>query len=64
VTACISGNQVYHKLRFESGVHRVQRVPDTEQAGRIHTSTMTVAVMPEPKEVSVLDIEILFYNSS
>jgi peptide chain release factor 1 len=51
VTTCISGRQVYRRLKFESGVHRVQRVPSTEQAGRIHTSTMTVAVMPKPEEV-------------
>ncbi|HUS05367.1 MAG TPA: peptide chain release factor 1 [Bryobacteraceae bacterium] len=53
VIALISGNRVYSKLRYESGVHRVQRVPSTEQQGRIHTSTVTVAVMPEADEVEV-----------
>ena len=53
VTALISGNKVYSKLKFESGVHRVQRVPSTETQGRIHTSTITVAVMPEADEVEV-----------
>ncbi|MBI2594161.1 PCRF domain-containing protein [Candidatus Curtissbacteria bacterium] len=47
VVAKISGRQVYQKLRFESGVHRVQRVPKTESSGRVHTSTATVAVLPE-----------------
>lgn len=51
----VSGDAVFRKLRFESGVHRVQRVPATEAQGRIHTSTATVAVMPEAEEV---DIEI------
>jgi peptide chain release factor 1 len=45
---------VWQTLRFESGVHRVQRVPETEQAGRIHTSTATVAVLPEAEEVDVV----------
>lgn len=43
----IKGKRVYSKLKFESGVHRVQRVPQTETQGRIHTSTATVAIMPE-----------------
>ncbi len=47
----VTGNRVYSKLKFESGVHRVQRVPKTESQGRIHTSTITVAVMPEAEEV-------------
>jgi len=51
----VSGEAVFRKLRFESGVHRVQRVPATETQGRVHTSTATVAVMPEAEEV---DIEI------
>ncbi len=50
----IAGNGVYGRLKFESGVHRVQRVPVTEKAGRIHTSTATVAVMPEIEETEVL----------
>lgn len=49
----ISGNKVYSRLKFESGVHRVQRVPRTEASGRIHTSAATVAVMPEVEEVEV-----------
>ncbi|MFH1461994.1 MAG: peptide chain release factor 1 [bacterium] len=49
----IKGKDVYKHLKFESGVHRVQRVPKTETAGRIHTSTITVAVMPEAKDVDV-----------
>jgi peptide chain release factor 1 len=52
-SASISGNGVYSTLKFESGVHRVQRVPETEAQGRIHTSTVTVAVMPEADEVDV-----------
>ena len=51
----ISGENVFSKLKFESGVHRVQRVPTTESSGRIHTSAATVAVLPEPEDV---DIEI------
>lgn len=55
VIASVTGKGVYAKLKFESGVHRVQRVPDTEGSGRIHTSAATVAVLPEAEEV---DIEI------
>ncbi len=47
----VTGDDVYGTLKFESGVHRVQRVPDTEQSGRVHTSAATVAVMPEAEEV-------------
>jgi peptide chain release factor 1 len=50
----INGEDVYKKLRYESGVHRVQRVPATEAQGRVHTSTATVAVLPEAKEVDVV----------
>jgi peptide chain release factor 1 len=53
VIAMIEGDRVYSKLRFESGVHRVQRVPQTEASGRIHTSAVTVAVLPEAEEVDV-----------
>jgi peptide chain release factor 1 len=53
VIALISGNKVYSKLKYESGVHRVQRVPVTEQQGRVHTSAVTVAVLPEADEVEV-----------
>ena len=49
----ITGHGAYSKLKYESGVHRVQRVPETESGGRIHTSTITVAVMPEAEEVDV-----------
>ena len=53
VIAMIEGDRVYSKLRYESGVHRVQRVPATEASGRIHTSAITVAVLPEAEEVDV-----------
>jgi peptide chain release factor 1 len=53
VSALVSGEQVYSKLRFEAGVHRVQRVPATEAQGRIHTSACTVAVLPEVDDVDV-----------
>lgn len=51
--AIIEGDKVYSKMRFESGVHRVQRVPQTESSGRIHTSAVTVAVLPEAEEVDI-----------
>ncbi len=64
----VSGKSVYKRLKFESGVHRVQRVPDTEAQGRIHTSTATVAVMVEPEEVELVvnpgDLKIDTYRSS
>src|SRR4030095_16038047 len=53
VIAMIEGDRVYSRLRYESGVHRVQRVPATEASGRTHTSTATVAVLPEAEEVDV-----------
>ncbi len=53
VVAMISGKGAYSKMKYESGVHRVQRVPETESGGRIHTSTASVAVMPEAEEVDV-----------
>ena len=52
----IEGKDVYERLKFESGAHRVQRVPETETQGRIHTSACTVAVMPELDEVDEVDI--------
>lgn len=55
IIATVSGRGVFSKLKFESGVHRVQRVPDTETQGRIHTSAATVAVLPEAEEI---DIEV------
>lgn len=64
----ISGRDAYKQLKFESGVHRVQRVPETESQGRVHTSTATVAVMPEAEDVEVEikdeDIRIDVYRSS
>lgn len=54
VTFEIRGAGVYGDLQFESGVHRVQRVPETEKSGRVHTSTVTVAIMPEPEAVDVV----------
>ena len=65
IVMAISGDKVYSALKFESGVHRVQRVPSTESQGRIHTSTATVAVMPEAEEVDIkiedkdLDIQVM-----
>jgi peptide chain release factor 1 len=56
IIARVAGNDVYAKLKFESGVHRVQRVPATEAQGRIHTSTCTVAVLPEAEEVDAIDL--------
>ncbi|MBX7230494.1 MAG: peptide chain release factor 1 [Bdellovibrionales bacterium] len=53
VIASISGEKVFSKLKYESGVHRVQRVPQTEASGRVHTSTITVAVLPEAESVDV-----------
>jgi peptide chain release factor 1 len=53
IIASISGQQVYSRLKYESGVHRVQRVPVTESQGRIHTSAVTVAILPEAEEVDV-----------
>ena len=62
------GEGVYSRLKFESGVHRVQRVPETESGGRIHTSTATVAVLPEMEEVDVqlnpADIEMQVFRAS
>src|SRR6516165_5584403 len=53
IVASIQGNKVYSKLKYESGVHRVQRVPATEQQGRIHTSAATVAVLPEAEDIDI-----------
>ena len=68
VVALIEGKRVYSRLKYESGVHRVQRVPATEASGRIHTSTATVAVLPEAEEVDVKieekDLRIDVYRSS
>ena len=64
----VNGAGAYSRLKFESGVHRVQRVPETESGGRVHTSTATVAVLPEMEEVDVqinpADIEMQVYRSS
>ena len=67
VSFMIEGDGAYSRLKFESGVHRVQRVPDTETQGRIHTSTVTVAVLPEAEEVEVdinpADLQIDTYRA-
>jgi peptide chain release factor 1 len=68
VIASITGSQVFHRLKHERGVHRVQRVPATESQGRIHTSTVTVAVLPEAEEVDIViapsDLRIDVYRAS
>jgi peptide chain release factor 1 len=68
IVANVAGSGVFAKLKFESGVHRVQRVPVTESGGRIHTSAATVAVLPEPDEVDVeiedKDLKIDIYRAS
>jgi peptide chain release factor 1 len=68
VIASVNGQGVFAKLKFESGVHRVQRVPTTESGGRIHTSAATVAVLPEAEEVDVQieekDLKVDIYRSS
>ena len=68
VIAAIKGKNIYSSLKYESGVHRVQRVPDTETQGRVHTSAATVAVMPEAEEVDVKiedkDLRIDVFRSS
>ena len=68
VSFVIEGEGAYSRLKFESGVHRVQRVPDTEASGRIHTSTVTVAVLPEMEEVDFqinpADLQIDTFRSS
>lgn len=68
IIAAIEGDRVYSQLKFESGVHRVQRVPATESQGRIHTSAVTVAILPEAEEVEVEirpdEIKVDVYRSS
>jgi peptide chain release factor 1 len=68
VTVNVAGDAVYSRLKYESGVHRVQRVPATEAQGRIHTSTVTVAVMPEAEDIDVqvnpADIEMDVFRST
>jgi peptide chain release factor 1 len=68
VISLISGGNVYGNMKFESGVHRVQRIPVTESGGRIHTSAVTVAVLPEREEIEVEinpeDLDIDFYSAS
>ncbi|MBL3399475.1 peptide chain release factor 1 [Staphylococcus pasteuri] len=68
VSFSVSGNDAYSKLKFENGAHRVQRVPETESGGRIHTSTATVAVLPEVEDVEIEvrneDLKIDTYRSS
>ena len=68
ISFTIEGEGVYSRLKFESGVHRVQRVPETESGGRVHTSTATVAVLPEMEEVDVqlnpADVEMQVFRAS
>ncbi len=68
ISFSVEGESAYAKLKYESGVHRVQRVPETEMQGRIHTSTITVAVLPEVEEIDVeinpADLEFQTYRSS
>ena len=68
ISFMVTGHGAYSRLKFESGVHRVQRVPETEAGGRIHTSTVTVAVLPEAEEVELeinpADLQIDTYRSS
>ena len=68
ISFMITGKGAYSRFKFESGVHRVQRVPDTESSGRIHTSTATVAVLPEVEDVEVeinpADIKMEVYRAS
>ncbi len=64
----IKGSDVFSKMKYEGGVHRVQRIPKTEKSGRIHTSTATVAVLPEPKKAQIKinpnDLKVDYYHSS
>ncbi len=64
----VSGNKVYSIMKFESGVHRVQRIPETESQGRVHTSTVTVAIMPEAEDIDFVidpkDVEMDTYAAS
>jgi peptide chain release factor 1 len=64
----LRNGEVYSKMKYEAGVHRVQRIPKTEKAGRIHTSTATVAILPKPKKTEIKirpeDLKIEFYRSS
>jgi peptide chain release factor 1 len=68
IIALVEGDRVYSKLKFESGVHRVQRIPETESQGRIHTSAVTVAVLPEADEIEIEvdpdDLRIDVFRSS
>ena len=68
ISFVVAGDGAYSRLKFESGVHRVQRVPETESGGRVHTSTVTVAVLPEAQEVELeinpADLQIDTYRSS
>ena len=68
ISFSLEGNNVYGKMKYESGVHRVQRVPETESQGRVHTSAITVAVLPEAEEVDIAikenELKIDVYRSS
>ena len=68
-SANVSGNGAFGRLKFENGVHRVQRIPETESQGRVHTSTSVVAVLPEPSisdlpEVSERDVKVDTFKAS
>ena len=68
VIISIKGNGAFSKLKYEAGVHRVQRIPETEKSGRVHTSTASVAILPKPKKTEVTirpdEIKVDFYRSS
>jgi peptide chain release factor 1 len=68
LTAIVSGEDIYNKMKNEAGVHRVQRIPITEKSGRVHTSTASVAVLPKfdytPIEIKESDLEIEFFRAS
>ena len=63
-TASISGDDVFGNMKYEAGVHRVQRVPVTEGQGRVHTSTVTVAILPQPTEVKINPICLISRQSN
>jgi hypothetical protein len=60
----VSGEDAYRYLKYEAGVHRVQRVPATEKSGRVHTSTVSVAVLPQPEEVPTDHTAVQLYGYS
>ena len=62
VSVSISGQAVFGEMKYEGGIHRVQRIPKTESKGRIHTSTISVAILPQPTEVLSFLLNQLVYN--